>query len=104
MTAPATTGLARAAIRPIALSLRARLLYYLVLQGDNGATLEEAELDLGMAGNTLRPRRVELADKGYVEDSGRRRLTKAGRQAVVWVVPDEIRARCEPVLKTKGLL
>jgi len=33
----------------------------------------------------LRTRRHELADLGYVQDSGRRLLTLAGRHTIVWV-------------------
>lgn len=35
--------------------------------------------------NARRARRGELVEKGYLKDSGKRRLTSTGRQAIVWV-------------------
>ena len=49
-----------------------------------GATAQEIEERTGLAGNTVRPRLVELRLRGLVEDSGERRETQAGRLAVVW--------------------
>lgn len=49
-----------------------------------GATNEELENALGMGGSTLRPRVVELRNRGLVRDSGKRRNTRSGRAAVVW--------------------
>jgi hypothetical protein len=49
-----------------------------------GATDEEMQDDLDMPANTQRPRRRELQLAGYVEDSGKTRLTRSGRNAVVW--------------------
>lgn len=37
-----------------------------------------------MSGDTERPRRRELQAAGFIADSGRTRLTPAGRAAVVW--------------------
>lgn len=47
-------------------------------------TDQELAQILGIHENTIRPRRVELVDKGMVRDSGERRLTKARRKAIVW--------------------
>lgn len=47
-------------------------------------TNEELETDLHMGGNTVRPRVRELFLKGRVQDSGYRRLTRSGREAIVW--------------------
>lgn len=52
----------------------------------NPATDEELANALTLSGNTCRPRRVELVDLGLVEDSGERRKTASGRNAVVWRV------------------
>lgn len=52
----------------------------------NPATDEEIGRILNLEGNTCRPRRVELVDLGLVEDSGQRRKTASGRNAVVWRV------------------
>jgi hypothetical protein len=48
------------------------------------ATDEEMQCALGMNPSTQRPRRIELHRMGFVKDSGRKRLTKSGRKAVVW--------------------
>lgn len=49
------------------------------------ATDEEIALRTGLAGNTVRPRRVELQRAGLVEECGKRK-TASGRNAVVWKV------------------
>ena len=51
-----------------------------------GATDEEIQLGLGMNPSTQRPRRVELVEGGWIEDSGERRKTRSGRSAVVWTL------------------
>lgn len=53
--------------------------------GHQGATDEEVQRGLGMNPSTQRPRRVELVEAGLVVDSGARRETASGREAVVWV-------------------
>lgn len=52
------------------------------------ATDEELANLLTLSGNTCRPRRVELVELGIVEDSGNRRKTASGRNAVVWRVKE----------------
>lgn len=47
-------------------------------------TDEEIATALSMEGNSVRPRRIELVERGLVRDSGTRRLTKAKRRAIVW--------------------
>lgn len=64
-------------------NLRDRVLACLLAHPD-GLTDEEMQAALSMNPNTQRPRRVELIEAGLVEDSGARRLTVAGRKAVVW--------------------
>ncbi len=49
-----------------------------------GATADEIECDLGIAGNTVRPRIVELREMKLIRDSGKTRKTRSGRSAVVW--------------------
>src|SRR5262249_51331341 len=48
-----------------------------------GATDEMLCDELGLVGNTERPRRRELQLMGYIEDSGRVARTRSGRDAVV---------------------
>ena len=64
---------------------RRRVLNAIVAAGLRGATDEELQQALGMNPSTERPRRVELVEQGWIEDSGRRRPTRSGRFAVVWV-------------------
>ena len=52
------------------------------------ATDEELANITSLSGNTCRPRRVELVELGLVEDSGLRRKTASGRNAVVWRVKE----------------
>jgi len=53
-------------------------------RGDYGATDEEG-MALLQIGESYRPRRIALVDAGLVNDSGRTRETRSGRNAVVWV-------------------
>ncbi len=62
-----------------------RYLSWLRERGEYGATDDEAQSALSMAGSTQRPRRVKAVELGLVRDSGRERKTRAGRSAVVWV-------------------
>jgi hypothetical protein len=84
-----TSVAAAEAIRPATGRLRMAVLEYLRSCGQNGATDDEMQDalngTLGMGPSTQRPRRIELVEAGLVADSGRTRLTKAGRKAVVWV-------------------
>lgn len=78
--------------------MRARVFQFILSRGLSGATLEEIHLTLGIPENTARPRRKELEAKGWVIDSGRRRTTRAGRDAIVWIIPDAIAARAYETL------
>lgn len=49
-----------------------------------GMTCDEVELHLGMRHTTVSARINELTRAGYIEDSGERRNTSAGRPATVW--------------------
>jgi transcription initiation factor IIE alpha subunit len=80
-----TSRLAALRIEPAARTLRAAVYSVIIKAGVSGATDEEICEALRMAGNTERPRRVELMDGGFVKDSSRRRHTRSGRQAVVWI-------------------
>ena len=53
---------------------------------DNGLTDEEAMDELGLHPSSVRPRRKELVDGGWVKDSGRTRPTSTGNDAIVWVL------------------
>ena len=57
----------------------------LVAAGPQGLTDEEIATQLHLGGNTARPRRVALLDRGQVRWSGRTRPTVRGRAANVWI-------------------
>jgi hypothetical protein len=59
-----------------------RLLRWLLTQ-ERGATDQEMEDGLGWGGSTVRPRRGELEGMGLIYPHGKR-LTRSGREAVVW--------------------
>lgn len=65
--------------------LRAKVLAHLRKKGKKGATDEEMQDALGMNPSTQRPRRIELVDRGLAADSGQKRKTRSGRNAVVWI-------------------
>lgn len=59
---------------------------FIKTSGDYGCTDEEIQTSLEMNPSTQRPRRVDLVRDGVVEDSGKQRKTRSGRNAVVWVI------------------
>lgn len=62
--------------------------------GEHGATDQEIEHGLGIAGNSVRPRRRKLVELGRVKESGSLRMTSSNSPAVVWIVtPPEGRER-----------
>lgn len=96
-----TSAIAKRSIRSVAGTMRAKVFLQILKMGAFGATLEELERDLAMPGNTVRPRRQELEQRGLVENSGRERLTTSGRSAIVWVVPKEAAEKALEKLKTE---
>jgi len=80
-----TQRIAAVEMTPLTGKARMKVLFALA-DSLSGMTDEEMQADTGMNPSTQRPRRVELAEGGWVEDSGRKRLTKSGRLAVVWTV------------------
>lgn len=101
-----TSKEAAATIKPSATVLRAKVGAHIESMGDHGATDEETQKALTMNPNTQRPRRVELVEQGAVIDSGFKRPTVSGRNAVVWVsVPKALRTAQKVETKAKsGLL
>jgi predicted ArsR family transcriptional regulator len=88
-------------IRPAAHTLRQQVFLYVLNQGSMGATLEEIEHALQLPGNTVRPRRIELEEKGFVIDSKKTRKTASGRSAIVWIVPEPIATKAKERLYGK---
>jgi hypothetical protein len=79
-------------VYPLTGTKRRIVLDMIRMAGEHGATDDEMQLELGMNPSTQRPRRVELVDDGWVEDSGRSRPTRSGVAAVVWVLTEAGRA------------
>lgn len=52
---------------------------------EKARTAQELEHDLGLSGNTVRPRIRELVLLGVAGDSGLKRNTESGRKAIVWM-------------------
>jgi len=64
----------------------------------NGMTDDEMQMALGMNPSTQRPRRVELVEMRLVVDSGLKRKTRGGEDAVVWRVKTLAELQAEPAL------
>jgi len=79
-----TSRLAAIEALPFAATARGKVLQFIASKGAYGATDEEIQDGLRMRANTQRPRRVELVDMGWIEDSGQTGRTQSGRQCVVW--------------------
>jgi len=80
-----TSRAAAIAAEPTAGTKRAMLLAFLRGRAEQGATDEEMQLEVPMAANTQRPRRVELIEGRHITNSGRTRKTIGGQEAVVWI-------------------
>ena len=84
---PRDTSVAAAAeIKESASTLRREVYACIKSRGSIGATDDEIQEALGMAGNTQRPRRRELESAGVIAAlPGIKRETRSGRKAQVWV-------------------
>ena len=91
----ATSKAAAEAIRPEAGTLSAEVFGFIISTGERGATDAEIQRGLHLSGDTERPRRRALQQRGLIIDSGRRRKTPSGREAVVWIA-----APCKGPAKT----
>lgn len=67
---------------------RQREYVYAVLRERGGMTQEQLSDLTRLSGDSVRPRLVELRAEGRVVDGGRR-LTRAGRFAVVWLAIEQ---------------
>jgi predicted transcriptional regulator len=67
-------------------ALQRKVLRYVADQGLKGATSDEIEAGLGIGHKTVSPRVRELFKKSYLRDSGRERVTRMGRRAIVWIL------------------
>lgn len=81
-----TSRAAAESVRESAQSVRRRVLELIRQRG--GLTADEVAVLLGTMHNTTSPRVTELVLTGQLVDSGHRRRTRTGRQAVVWIEVD----------------
>jgi hypothetical protein len=79
-----TQRLAALRVMPHTGTARRKVLDAIMVASFQGMTDEEIQDVLHMNPSTQRPRRVELVEGGWVEDSGERRPTRSGMDAVVW--------------------
>ena len=68
-------------------STRRAVYDHVASRGILGATDDEVETALGLAHQTASARRNGLVADGWLLDSGRRRPTRSGADAIVWVTP-----------------
>jgi hypothetical protein len=80
-----TSRAAAEAARPEASSIRSRVRKLIERSGDRGMTCDEVEAAMKRAHQSVSARVRELAQDGHIVDSGRRRKTRAGRDARVYV-------------------
>lgn len=67
-------------------AIRLDVLAFIRRRGDEGATADEVQVALGLTHQTSSARVSELANKfEMIEDSGRRRKTRSGSKAAVYV-------------------
>lgn len=84
--APVTQRQAAILVYPATGTQRRDVLDCIAGSGERGCTDEEVQQKLAMRVQTETPRRNELVDDGWIEDSGRTRPTTSGREATVWVL------------------
>jgi hypothetical protein len=82
--APDTSREAARLIAPKVGTKRQQVLREIAMSAPQGVTDEGICLALGMNPSTERPRRVELVEAGWVEDSGERLLLRSGTHAILW--------------------
>ena len=63
-----------------------RFRIYALVQMHDGLTADELEVATRIPMNSITPRINELVSDGWLVDSGLRRATRYGKQAIVWKV------------------
>jgi hypothetical protein len=84
--APATEREAAVAVFPRSGTSRWQVLLEIERAGDTGRSDYELACETGLRLYTAAPRRNELLNDGWIQDSGRRRPTDSGALAVVWIL------------------
>ena len=81
---PDTSHQAAGRITPASGTQRQHVFIAVTAAYPGGMTDEELQGELEMNPSSQRPRRGELVEQGWVEDSGQRRKTASGADAIVW--------------------
>ena len=82
-----TSAIAAGSVRILSYSWRELILDRITACGERSTTCDEIEAIIpGFRHQTCAPRIRELVQLGLVTDSGRRRPTRSGRGAIVWIV------------------
>jgi len=81
---PETSHAAAARVLPNTGTQRAKVLDFIRARYPDGATDDEMQEGLGLRHQSQTPRRNELARDGWIEDSGVKRSTGTGADAIVW--------------------
>jgi len=82
---PETSHEAAESMRQAAPSVRQRIMQVIKDSGLHGATDDEIEQITGLRHQTASAARRSLSKVGHVVDSGERRKTSSGRNAIVWI-------------------
>lgn len=85
-----TSEQAAESVKETAASVRNRILKFIEIRGEEGATCDEVERFLGLKHQTASARIAELHHKfRRIVDSGQRRKTRSGRNAAVYVATEK---------------
>ena len=76
-------------VEPHIKSINRAVYSYIQHCGLNGATDQEIEAVTRIDGNSVRPSRGALVQKGLVFDSGRTRPNAKGNNCIVWIALEE---------------
>ena len=81
-----TSRAAAVAIVPHAKAIRERVYSFIKVSGARGKTCDEIEVLMDGRHQTTSARVRDLAKDNRIKDSGDRRPTRSGRDAIVWII------------------
>lgn len=90
-----TSRLAALQVTPKTGTLRAAALRAVVAAAWRGLTDDELCASIGRSPNSVRPRRVELVEGGFIIDSGLRRPSNYGNASIVWIATNKGDLACQ---------
>jgi hypothetical protein len=70
---------------------RHQILRHILAAGNRGLTDDQIIVRSGLPHQSVGPRRLELEQGGWIEDSTQRRKTRTGSEAIVWVATTKAR-------------